>query len=602
MRHVGVLVLAAGCGFHMNSNGSDGGGGSDAAGTASLIDDTAADFAASDTLDGGVIDPLGSIAPQVLALAGFHARAYDGKHVAGTTTSWAQIETEVAGASVQGAGYQQMPANWGSSRPHGLALTADDNWTVIFEGELEIPAGDHTISLDADDAGAMEIDRGSGFEGFTLDAAGGAVTLQFHADQAGWMPFHAAVGEGTGNAQLKLQLDGDDLAPDQVRARATGDTGMIAAVYYGVTGGVALAGMAHVVGPNVNFGMVAPPYDLPNTPTAYTVNFIGQVRIDVDGTYTIAPATAVDSDSSTVYVDKHMVARAPASGGFPAAATVQLTAGWHDLAISLSASQTGFFGEAEPHNVTLATTIARDGGPPIPLSAMQLRPAASSSFITEAISAVAPLADTDTNNGVTTIGLPAPIPAVTGATIESATVGYGFKHATYTDYSVSLDEAGTALMIPPTNVLVAVIGDETGAGQPVPAANGWTYTFTDTVPGNAAGFPDPQALGLAVYTYHGGPLEPFAPKVTYISSARELTGITAFGAFTITGALDGATATYSVRTAATADALAAATWVDVASGAVPTAAALPFVQYRIVLAGDGWQYPHVDRIELDYTR
>jgi hypothetical protein len=93
---------------------------------------------------------------------------------------------------------------------------------------------------------------------------------------------------------------------------------------------------------------------------------------------------------------------------------------------------------------------------------------------------------------------------------------------------------------------------------------------------------------------------PFAQQATYVSTPRELTGITAFGALTATGELDGVT--LSVRTAATAEDLATATWVDVDSGAVPSAAALPFVQYRIAFATDGWEDPHVDKIELDYTR
>jgi hypothetical protein len=166
---------------------------------------------------------------------------------------------------------------------------------------------------------------------------------------------------------------------------------------------------------------------------------------------------------------------------------------------------------------------------------------------------------------------------------------------------VTLDMAGTPLSVPATSAFVYVMGDETAAGMPVPqTAGAWTCTFTDTVPGNASGFADPSAAPFAVYTYHGGSQMPFAQQATYVSTPRELTGITAFGALTATGELDGVT--LSVRTAATAEDLATATWVDVDSGAVPSAAALPFVQYRIAFATDGWEDPHVDKIELDYTR
>ena len=215
MRHVAVFVLAAGCSFHPNASPGDG---SDTT-TGSLVDDTAVDFMQEQMLDGAAIDPGGFVEPAAFVLGGFHARAYDGKHVSGTTTSWMDIETEVAGATARGTAYAQLPANWGGARPKNLALTADDMWTVIYDGELHVPMGDHMISLDADDAGAMEIDQGSGFAGFVVDAAGGAVMISVHADQDTWMPFHAAVGDGTGAAQLALKLDGADVTPDQA-ARA----------------------------------------------------------------------------------------------------------------------------------------------------------------------------------------------------------------------------------------------------------------------------------------------------------------------------------------------------------------------------------------------
>ncbi len=592
-----VFVLAAGCSFHPNDNPGDG---SDTT-TGSLIDDTAVDFMQEQSLDGAALDPGGFVEPAAFVLGGFHARAYDGTHVSAATTSWMDIETEVAGATARGTAYAQLPANWGSARPKNLALTSDDMWTVVYDGELHVPMGDHTISLDADDAGAMEIDQGSGFAGFVVDAAGGAVMINVHADQDSWMPFRAAVADGGGPAQLALKLDGVGVTAEQARARVSDAHGLLSWIYAGTS----VLGPVIVDAPSFDWGMSTPPFD-PATTTAvtqYTARMLGQIRIEQDGAYTFATATTSADDSSALYIDRHLVSRTSVlADSHPATATLQLTAGWHDIAIELAGTQKNIANQADPHAVTLATTIAAGDDPPMPITAAMLRPAATSGYYAAALGGGA-LNDTLTANGVTTFDLPVPVPAPpTGAVIESAEIGFLLGHATYTDYTtVTLDEAGTSVPVPATSALVLADGDESATGMPVPASAGaWSYTFTDTVMGNASGYADPGALVFALYTYHGGPQVPFAPQATYVSSPRELTGITAFGALTATGDLDGVT--LSVRTAATAEDLAIAAWVDVANGTVPTAAALPFVQYRIAFATDGWQDPHVDKVELDYTR
>jgi hypothetical protein len=597
MRHVAVFVLAAGCSFHPNDTPGDGSGTT----AGSLIDDTAVDFMQQPTLDGAAIDPGGFVEPTAFVLGGFHARAYDGTHVSAATTSWMDIETEIAGATARGTAYAQLPANWGGARPKNLALTSDDMWTVVYDGELHVPMGDHTISLDADDAGAMEIDQGAGFAGFVVDAAGGAVMITVHADQDSWMPFRAAVADGGGPAQLALKLDGVAVTADQARARVSDAHGLLTWVYTGST----VLGPTVVDTPNLDWGMTTPPYDLATTTpaTQYTARMLGQIRIDLDGTYTFATSTTSIDDSSAVYIDRHLVSRtSQLADAHPTTATLPLTAGWHDIAIELQGTQSNILGQDDPHAVTLATTIAAGDAPPLPITAAMLRPAATSGYLATALGGGA-LNDTLVASGVTTFALPVPVPAPpTGAVIESTEIGYLLGHATYTDYTtVTLDEAGLSLPVPATSALVLADGDESATAMPVPATAGaWSYTFTDTVMGNASGYLDPGAFVFAVYTYHGGPQMPFAPQATYVSSPRELTGITAFGALTATGDLDGVT--LSVRTAATAEELATAAWIDVANGAVPTAAALPFVQYRIAFATDGWQDPHVDKIELDYTR
>ena len=189
-----VVALLGGCTFHAHAAGD---AGDDDGGSGALIDDTAADFQAAGSLDDGAIDPGGMLEPAAFVLGGLKARAYDGKHISDLTTAWADIETEVAGATVRGTAFAQLPADWGGNRPTGLGLLAatmpNDNFTVLYDGELFVPAGDHTVDIDGDDAAALEI---AGM--FVVDAAGGAQSIAVHADADTWMP----IRRGTERAAL----------------------------------------------------------------------------------------------------------------------------------------------------------------------------------------------------------------------------------------------------------------------------------------------------------------------------------------------------------------------------------------------------------------
>lgn len=592
MRLVAACALVAACGFSAREKGDD--AGSNGGGV--LVDDTAADFMGGSGSD-VVIDPRGTLEPAAYSRGGLRARAYDGKHVSGTTASWSDIETEVASASLRGIAYEQLPANWMNGHPNGLALTGDDNFTVIYEGELFVPAGDHVVDIDGDDAAALSIGGQ-----FVVDATGGTKAITLHSAAATWMPIQLAIGEGMGNSQLIARLDGTALTADETRAATTSDQGLLVRIYYATNTTELVTGAALDV-PNLNWGMTAPPYDLPGVPTGYTARFMGQLRIDEDGMYTIAATPGSADDSTELYIDGHLLAR---QNGFPdphpASATLMLTAGWHGIVVSLGASQKNIFGVADPHAVTLATTIAAGDAAPVPVTAETLRPAATSGYMSIVTSAPTYLNDTTTNNGTTTIPVPLTVPALpTGAVIDNTTYGYFYHHATPTDYTVTLDMAGSAASLPSTNSYLLVYGDEAVAGQAVPATAGaWSYTFVDSVLGNAANQADQSAQVLVQFDSHGGPLMPFAASWLYVSNARRVDA-TAWGALTVTANLAGAALTISVRSAGTAEALASAPWVDVANGGVPAIHPDAFVQYRLAVTGDGWAMPTVDRVELDYT-
>jgi hypothetical protein len=56
-----------------------------------------------------------------------------------------------------------------------------------------------------------------------------------------------------------------------------------------------------------------------------------------------------------------------------------------------------------------------------------------------------------------------------------------------------------------------------------------------------------------------------------------------------------------LRTAASEAELAAATFVDVTHADLPEVEASEFLQYRISAKSDGWSFPVIDSIELDYV-
>lgn len=595
-----LVALLAGCTFHAHAAGD---GGHDP-GSGALIDDSAADFQALASLDDGAIDPGGVLEPAAFAPGGLRARAYDGKLISGTTTAWADIETAVAAATLRGTAFEQLPANWGGAHPLGLGLTADqmpdDNFTVIYDGELFVTAGDHTVDVDGDDAAALEI---GGM--FVVDASGGAKSIMVHADADAWIPVRFGVGEGTGNSQLVVRLDGTALTADNTRARITGDHGLLGWFYYSTPGMELVSGPVAVDTPNVNWGMDAPPYDLAGVPDAYTARLLGQLHIDHDGTYTLATTAASADDSTTLYIDRHLVARTSVfSDSHPVSATLQLTAGWHAIAIEVGATQKNILGVADPHDVVLTTTIADGNASPMPVTADMLRPAAMSGYLWLATSASTPLNDTTATNGITKLGLPAPEPAPpTGAVIESTNLGIIYRNATPTDYTISVDMAGTPLSIPSTSVVSFLAGDESAVGSAVPtAANQWMFTVTDTVPGGTG----QSAQAFSAYTGHGGPLMPFAPSWTYTSSPRALgDGVTGWGFVHVTGNSDGGTLAIFVRSAPTPEQLDAATWVRVADGDTvpePAVPPNPYLQYQLVVTGDGWQYTTIDKVEIGYYR
>lgn len=322
---LGIVVLIAGCAYTPPS-----GGGDDTPGETiiTIVDDTEGDFAGSPELVDGLITPEGTIEPEAYVLGGLRARAFAGKLFDATATSFDLLDATILTATPFGRGYAQLPANWGNARPLGLSLVTSDDFTIYYDGEIELVAGPNTLAMDADDAGILEVTI-DGTPHFLLDASAGRRSIVVDAPNAGWYPYRVAVAEGGGNARLSITL-ADVLDPTKFRARVTNRPGLIGHLYeHGHTTLLGTAGVDSFAG---SFGQLAPAYDLPAPALGnYDLRLVGQIKIDVAGSWTFEVVPSAD-DTARLWIDEVHVASkwgGNFSDGTPASVTLDLTAGWH---------------------------------------------------------------------------------------------------------------------------------------------------------------------------------------------------------------------------------------------------------------------------------
>src|SRR5207237_780662 len=73
----------------------------------------------------------------------------------GVTATWDQVVALTAAPHQSLA--RSTDVSWGGGTPTGLGLTIADNWTLRFEGEIWLEAGDWLFYLAADDHGFVEL-------------------------------------------------------------------------------------------------------------------------------------------------------------------------------------------------------------------------------------------------------------------------------------------------------------------------------------------------------------------------------------------------------------------------------------------------------------
>ena len=573
-----VLAGLAGCGFVHGS--------APVPGTpVQLVDDSASDFAAGTPTD-ATIDSLGLLAPDAFARRGLHARAFTTSNVTQTTT-WDELTDAVLGPAA-GERYGEVPAQtWGYDRPYGLGLANRTDWfTVVYDGEIYLPEGTTPLSLAADDVGFVEI------AGTTLRAHAGSPSplVPITVTASGWYAIRGAMSEYSGTALFVLSTASGPIAPEQLRARVTDAQGAI------VVGAADRMFVTLQAGSSVEpslvdtrWGALPPSYDLSGVDgNDYALRYGAQLRIDTPGTYTFTfDLGGGAGDYARLFVDGAIVASHWPGEPEKPGEHVALAAGWHDVIVDY----------ADHASSRLQLVMSGPGVLGAPIAAARLRPVRTGGLLASVVGTTTNLVDASAaGNGVASVALPLDAPA--DAEVDFVDFTFQLQNAHRNELAVTLAQPAGA---DPLGMTPAPAYEDTYDYLPdrtalvgAPAASTWQAVFTDHVPsgGNAGQVIAP----TLVASYHGGPLAPFAQTMSYVSAPHATPGARSLDGMHVTADLRGASLLVEVRTASDADLLAQAPWVP-ASQATPD----EWLQYRLTIVGDGWQYPTIDRVEIDYT-
>jgi hypothetical protein len=597
---VGAIMLA-GCGFSITS--ADGGDDGVPEGRrVTIVDDTATDFAANQVLTDGVVASRGVIEPDAFVLGGLRASAYDGNHLADSSTYDSVVAA--VGARV-GFGYRQVPHDWSMdtvTRPRGLGLGTTSNFTVLYTGEIALPAGAVTLEANADDRVVVQVALDGTTFGERLFVHNGTATIVLNVPAAGWYPIRAAYAQQGGTQKFTLAMTPGaaarvEIGGDRLRARVTEDRGLVVHAFDG-KGLLTPGGESAVLTVDEDYGFNPPAHDVGVASfDRYALRFAGQVMIDQKGMYTFTADIGTEAgDLYRIWIDDKLVANRWAPTPDVSSVTLELEPGWHDLLVD--------FGE-EDFTAKIKLLMSGPGIPSGPIDPQRLRPAVAFGLTAPFVALMAyPLADaSSTAPGVTQVDMPLVAPP--GAKIGAVDYGFAIANQRLSDLTVDLLDCHGAKTVSPLAVGVAYYyyaADATCAGMPVMPAAPWAWRVTDNVPGNDFTFGTPAVANpVLIATYSGGDRRPFSTAVTFVSAPHPTPGAIGFAPVEVTADLRGAALSVEVRAAADAAALAQAAWVPAPADAVPSLAPGEVVQYRLSILTDGWQFPTVDKVEVTYV-
>ena len=274
----------------------------------------------------------------------------------------------------------------------------------------------------------------------------------------------------------------------------------------------------------------------------------------------------------------------------PTSTPLDLTPGWHDVIFDYSQDVGG-------DSVRLETST-----PDIPLQPIAptaLRPVRTTGLLGYATSPTLALVDATAAGQPGVAMMPFAIATPPGSVVDFADLVLPAQHRAAHRLAVTLAQAAGSDPVPTPAMPVFDDYDDDApdrtvfAGQP---ANGaWTATFTDSVYSGYAGWHTAVRSWSAM---HGGPAGPFAPQSTYVSAPHPTPGaIRRSTRSKVAADLQGATMTIEAPHVG-------------ADGAVdgelddrhtaPRSRPATSCSTGSRSTADGWQYPTVDKVEIDY--
>ncbi len=587
MRGAIVAVVACGCSF----------GGSaapipDAPAYLEVVDDTAADF--SGQLSGGVVAARGALEPDTFVMGGLHALGFRQPNNVEAITKTTSLDSLPPLGTSTGEVYGFLPSQlWpgsGPTFPKGLGINQGDFFALVLDGEIFLTQGATMLQLKADDAAVFEIDAGDPTV-FGTDVGSGLVTATVTAPTDGWYPIRGAMGEGQGDASLQLAtLDDVTSVPidgARLRARTTAAPGLVMQVF----------GLPELeLGPNLGYDpgpldhpMLAPGPSDYGFMSSFSIRYEGQFLVDQPASYFVNVDIGPDRDDGyRLFVDGKLYALHWLGMPDLAPAVIELAAGWHALVIDY-----GDNGGNASIQLALATADHVLLGP---VAADHLRP-----VVTEGTVCALGTSSVAVLGAGATINYPISALAPTGAVTDFVDVIYTLSNGR-AHFAATLTAGGTS-----DPVVIHTAANETDTGSQydydpdhtafhgVPASGPWQLAIGDSLVNE-----NPTFTGELVISHHGGVLAPFSPALDYVSMPRELDA-TLLGPIHALGDLAGATLVLQVRTSDDPIAIAQEPWIDVDNGAIPTAAARRYFQYHVAISDDGWSFPVIEEVTIDFT-
>jgi subtilisin-like proprotein convertase family protein len=564
------------------------------------LSDSAADFAGGSATSAVVAD-RGAIEPFAYHTGGVLERA-SAQALGTSSKTWDDVVA--LDPTDRAAIARNSSLSFGSGTPPGVDLPSSDGWTLRFEGEVWLEAGDWTFDLACDDHGFLDVADASGTFARVASSDLGHDQGTVHAGTAGWYGIRWVTSDDGGNASVSLQFTGPGFASftsiphNLLRTRADGLAGLVWYAFDGRRFDGNRAITIDDVAPAYYDWQGGAPDDLGISGVDdFSARWAGQLRIEIGGTYYLR---YVSDDGQRLWIDgalmnDHWDDNAHEDVSPP----LDLAPGWHDVVIDHS-----------EHVGGAKAQLTVDSGPDLagaPLPVDRLRPvegradrhehAANHNRIT------IPDAPSGTIDGIAESS--ASFAAAAGAVAHGVEIGLYYEHEWRGDLNI--------LLIAPsgrTSVLRSSTPNDGAQGSIYehfevsdldgePLNGTWTVRFVDTDPG-AVGFIDD--LELTVHTQGSG-APPIGAEASYESPVHDLGGTATIGA--VRGdarAPSGSAIAIAVRTCASSGDCAAAAWVPVALGEVPAVAPGRFVQYQVALSSDGDVAPSLESIAIGYQR